>query len=253
MVQLFSAWNEVRGFEPVSLCDWPGRVTSVLFLGGCNLRCPTCHNAGLAWRPERFPAIPRQSIMDYLAARRRWLDGVVVTGGEPSLALDLAVLLADLKRQGLPVKMDTNGMRPDVVADLLDASLVDVFAVDVKGPFAKYPELTGQAVSADQARDNLSRIFSLAENRPGNFYFRTTLVPALTDEDVASLPAALPQGFSLTFQQYVPPGRTRYAQADPQTRRLSGDMVAGPHRGGHPEGPQGRRQQGSPALQAVGA
>ncbi len=253
MDHLLSAWNDVRGFEPVSMCDWPGHVTCVLFLGGCNLRCPTCHNAGLAWRPERFPRIERDVVRDYIAARKRWLDGIVVTGGEPTRARELAPFLADLKRMGLPVKLDTNGMRPDVVDDLLRAGLVDRFAVDFKGPFEKYPQLTGDAVTAGQARANLERIFAMAERQPHRFYFRVTRVPALTDEDMAAMPSAMPKGFSLTIQTYVPPGRKVYAQADPETRRMSGNVVPGPHRGGDLQGPQGRGEQGSAARQAVGA
>jgi len=247
------AWNDVRGFEPVSMCDWPGHVSCVLFLGGCNLRCPTCHNAGLAWRPERHPRIERDTVLSYVTERRRWLDGIVVTGGEPTTAPGLSQLLADLKRLGLPVKLDSNGMRPDVVSDLLGAGLVDRFAVDFKGPFHKYPQLTGEAVTADEARRNLERIFEMAERRPRKFYFRVTKVPALTDEDVASMPAAMPKGFTLTLQSYVPPGRKVHAQTDSETRRMSGNLVAGSHRGSDIQGAQGRRQQGSTARQAVGA
>lgn len=222
----FTAWNDVRGFERVSMCDWPGHVSCVLFMGGCNLRCPTCHNAGLAWRPERHPRIERETVVSYVAERRRWLDGITVTGGEPTMADGLAPLLADLKRLGLPVKLDTNGMRPQTVADLLAAGLVDQFAVDFKGPFHKYPLLTGECVTADEARLNLERIFEMAERCPRQFYFRVTKVPALTDEDVAAMPAAMPKGFPLILQTYVPPGRKVDAQADPETRRMSGNVVA---------------------------
>ena len=249
----FSAWNDVRGFERVSMCDWPGHVCCVLFMGGCNLRCPTCHNAGMAWRPERYPRIERDVVRAYVTERRRWLDGIVVTGGEPTEARDLPAFLADLRRLGLPVKLDTNGMRPAMVADLLAAGLVDQFAVDFKGPFHKYPQLTGDRVTADQARLNLERIFEMAEREPRRFYFRVTQVPALTDEDVAAMPASMPKGFPLTLQTYVPPGRKVHAQADTETRRMPGDLVAGPHSGGDIQGPQGRRKQGSAARQAVGA
>jgi pyruvate formate lyase activating enzyme len=245
------AWNNVRGIERLSLCDWPGRACCVLFTGGCNLQCPTCHNGGMAWRPERFPAIGRERIMSYLERRRMWLDGVTVTGGEPTLNRDIASLLADLGRVGLPVKLDTNGMRPDVVETLLVSRLVSVFAVDVKGPWDKYPQLTGGAVGASEARDNVERIFRLAAQNPQAFYFRTTKVPLLTDDDLDAVRAVLPAGFTLTEQKYVPPGRSQHAQTDPEKGRMSRDLVVGPHCGGDPESAQSQRDQGSAALQAA--
>ncbi|MGE4298375.1 MAG: radical SAM protein [Desulfovibrionaceae bacterium] len=247
-----SAWTHVRGFERLSLCDWPGHTSSVVFLGGCSMRCPTCHNADLAWRPEWLPVYPRELIEQRLAAHRQWLDGIVVTGGEPTEAFGLAGLLRDLHAFGLPIKLDTNGMQPHVVAALLTSGLADAFSVDVKGPWSKYPQLTGNQVSAEQAKDRLERIFLLAGDCPRAFRFRITQVPCLTDEDIAEAQSYLPKGFSLTVQRYVPPRRT-HAPTDSQTRWMPGDVVGGPHRSGHSQGAQGKRDQGSPALETVGA
>jgi pyruvate formate lyase activating enzyme len=216
----------------LSFCDWPGRATSVLFLGGCDLRCPGCHNADLAWRPETLPSLPREPMLAFLKNRRKWLDGLVISGGEPTLFDELPLLLRELREIGLPIKLDTNGMRPQVVELLLDEQLVDVFAVDVKGPYAKYPFLTGGKVAPEAAERRLKHIFSLAERAPGAFYFRTTRVPGLTDVDIAEARSYPPSGFSLILQQYQEP-RRKYAQADPQTRRSSGNVVRGPHRPSH--------------------
>jgi pyruvate formate lyase activating enzyme len=247
----FSAWNNLRGLTRSSFCDWPGRVSAVLFLGGCNLACPTCHNAGLAWRPERHPVLDRGEALTWLTGRARWLDGLTVTGGEPTVASGLAPFLADLKRAAnLPLKLDTNGMRPDVVEELLFAGLADVFAVDVKAPFAKYPEVSGGLASEADARHNLGWIFDLARRHPGYFYFRTTTVPALDESDLAAIREMVPAGAVHVLQQFAPPGRG-HAQADSETGRLSGNLVPGPHRPGHPEGAQGVGHQGSPALQAA--
>lgn len=76
-----SAWHHIHGFERLSLCDWPGRSSCVIFLGGCNMRCPTCHNWQLAWEAEKLPVLARKDIEAYLNARRTWLDGIVITGG----------------------------------------------------------------------------------------------------------------------------------------------------------------------------
>ncbi|CCH50053.1 anaerobic ribonucleoside-triphosphate reductase activating protein [Pseudodesulfovibrio piezophilus] len=219
-------WEYVRGFENLSLCDWPGRATCIIFLGGCNLRCPTCHNHQLAWDMQSLPVIDHAHIKSYLRDRAGWLDGVTVTGGEPTQIHGVGELLYEIKRFGLPVKVDTNGMRPDIVKDLLHCKLADVFAVDVKGPYGKYPALTGQAVSEIAARHNLERIFEMAASLPDAFYFRTTRVPGLTDGDMEIAQSYLPPEFELKIQQYVPPRRTpEHAQPDNETRRQIGDVV----------------------------
>ncbi|MCK9239509.1 anaerobic ribonucleoside-triphosphate reductase activating protein [Desulfocurvus sp.] len=247
------AWGHVRGIERLSLCDWPGRACAVLFTGGCNLRCPTCHNAEMAWAPGRLPALDRDEVLGLLSRRARWLDGITVTGGEPTLVPGLAALLADLADLGLPVKLDTNGMRPAVVRSLLGAGLVQTFAVDVKGPYHKYPELTGGGVDAATARAGLEAIFRMAAQAPGAFYFRTTRVPLLDAGDMDTIRGLLPAGFTLVEQKYVAPQRRTDAQTDSQARQLPGDLVPGPHCPSHIQGPQGQRHQGSHSLQAAGA
>jgi pyruvate formate lyase activating enzyme len=219
-------WKYVRGFENLSLCDWPGRHTCIIFLGGCNLRCPTCHNHQLAWDMHALPVIEPARIKAYLRDRGGWLDGVTVTGGEPTMVPGIGELLWELKKSGLPIKVDTNGMRPDTVRDLLQYNLADVFAVDVKGPFAKYPALTGHAVSEIAARANLGRIFELAMAKPEAFYFRTTRVPGLTEDDLATAQGYLPLEYELTIQKYVPPRRMpEHAQPNHEERRPVGDVV----------------------------
>lgn len=219
-------WKYVRGFENLSLCDWPGRHTCIIFLGGCNLRCPTCHNHQLAWDMHSLPVIDPIDIKSYMRNRAGWLDGVTVTGGEPTMVPGVGELLWEIKKAGLPVKVDTNGMRPRVVAELMQYKLADVFAVDVKGPYAKYPQLTGNAVSEVAARANLETIFELARAKPESFYFRTTQVPGLTDTDLEIAQNYLPLEYELTIQQYVPPRRTvEHAQPNHEERRPAGNVV----------------------------
>lgn len=253
-----SVWNRIRGLEPLSLCDWPGRMSAVIFLGGCNLRCPHCHNSGLAWRPDRYPPIEPADLGKFFSARGPWLDGIVVTGGEPTLAEDLPELVAALAAFGPPVKVDTNGMRPEMVAAVLAHAPATRFSVDVKAPYEKYPLVTGGAVTAESAREKLLEIFDVASGHPESFMFRTTLVPELCEADVQEIrEVMLPSGFTLTVQAYVPPkarGEEKvYAHSDKKTRRLPGNLVHGAHRPGHFEGSQGQRHPGSPFGQAVGA
>jgi len=207
-------WSYLRGLEPVSFCDWPGRIVSVLFLGGCNLRCPTCHNRSLALRPETLAPIPRQEIFRLLQARQGWIDGLVITGGEPTTVPGLKELLGELADLDFPMKLDTNGLEPETVKDLVENDLVQAFAVDVKGPWRKYPELTGGACSPDRARRSLETIFGLAVDAPERFRFRLTEVPALTAEDIVEAEAYLPQGFTLQRQSYRPVPDTSEANPD---------------------------------------
>lgn len=205
MADTTPSWERVRGVVPVSLCDWPGRVTCVLFAGGCNLRCPTCHNASLAWRWRRLPSLSRDEVLADLRRRRRWLDGVTLSGGEPTCVDGLEDLLADLAGSDLPVKLDSNGSAPHVLERLLARNLVQALAVDVKGPWGMYPELTGGAMSARDARKSLTEVFALALAHPGRVYFRCTKVPALTPAALEATRAQVPAELPLGFQAFVPP------------------------------------------------
>ena len=219
-------WKYVRGFENLSLCDWPGRSTCIIFLGGCNLRCPTCHNYQLAWDMHSLPEIDPARIKAYLRDRAGWLDGITITGGEPTTVPGLGELLWEIRKSGLPIKVDTNGMRPDTVKDLIKCKLADAFAVDVKGPYWKYPALTGHAISEIAARANLERIFELATIKPEAFYFRTTLVPGITGKDLETAQGYLPLEFKLKTQNYVPPRRkSEHAHSDHEERRPVGNLV----------------------------
>lgn len=246
-----SAWSNLRGLTSLSLCDWPGRSACVLFLGGCGLHCPTCHNAGLAWNPERYPVLFTPDVLRFLSSRAGWLDGIVVSGGEPTSDPNLLPLLADLKRLGLPVKVDTNGMQPDVLAAILKHGLAQAFSVDIKGPFDKYPQLTGGAVSQATATARLTAILDLAAHHPEAFLFRLTKVPLLDDADVDIARSYLPHGFTLAIQTYIEPRRT-HAAADSQERWTTGDLVHPTHRRSHPQGPQGQRHQGPDPVPEAG-
>lgn len=255
-----SAWNVIRGLEPLSLCDWPGRVAAVIFFGGCNLKCPHCHNAGLAWAQENFPPIRPEDVRRFFSSRSGWLDGVVISGGEPTLTPGLVEFTEDMAEYGPPLKIDTNGMRPDVVAELLNRVPGVHFSVDVKAPFEKYPQAVGGAVTAEKAERKMTRIFELAADNPGRFMFRVTRVPEIDLTDVQRIREALPSEHTLQVQEFssaqgersgIKNGRT-HAKTDTETRRLPGDMVNGAYRPGDSEGPQGQRDSRSYIVPQAG-
>jgi pyruvate formate lyase activating enzyme len=202
---LAKAWARVRGQVASSFCDWPGKVCSVLFLGGCNFKCPTCHNADMAWRWEPLPELGRTNVLLDLKRRQRWLDGVTVTGGEPTCTPGLEDLLRDLHAHGIQVKLDSNGSRPGIIRALLEKGLVASVAIDVKGPWHMYPALTGQCMSPEAAKRNLTAIFDLARIFPERIYFRCTKVPALSEKDLGATMAQMPSNESLIFQEFVQP------------------------------------------------
>jgi pyruvate formate lyase activating enzyme len=204
---LASARASLKGLEPFSLCDWPGRPSAVLFCGGCDLRCPHCHNAGIAWEPDSAPSLDWPVVEDFLARRAPWLDGLVVSGGEPTLVAGLPELLADLSRFGLPIKLDSNGGRPDVLRDVLSRGLVREIFVDVKAVFENYPLATGGRRGAAKAGRDFQEIFRMAADAPGTFTFRTTLVPHVQEWEIEAIRGMLPAGHELRVQAFVPTGR----------------------------------------------
>ena len=133
----------VQGYQKLTLLDFPGRVAATVFTGGCNLRCPFCHNAGLVETPFSS-ANSEGELLSYLASRRRLLEGVCVTGGEPLLQPDLPAFLQKVKDMGYAVKLDTNGSLPDRLRAILETGLVDYVAMDVKSSPRGYAAATGR-------------------------------------------------------------------------------------------------------------
>lgn len=167
----------IAGWQKVSLVDYPGKVACTLFTGGCNLRCPYCHNSELLEGP--LPAQDIQEVLAYLDARKGILDGVVVSGGEPCLQPDLAAFLARLKEKDLLVKLDTNGCYPDLLGEILNRHLVDYVAMDWKNAPEDYALTVGREVSPlEQVTGSLDKL--LSGSVP--FELRTTVVEQLHTE-----------------------------------------------------------------------
>lgn len=132
----------ICGLQKLSLLDYPGKVACTVFTGGCDLRCPFCHNGGLVLRPNE-QILPVEEVYALLEKRRGILEGVCVTGGEPLMQSGLASFLGRIKELGYPVKLDTNGTYPARLAEVLSAGLIDYVAMDVKNSLEKYPETVG--------------------------------------------------------------------------------------------------------------
>lgn len=134
----------VCGFQKLTLLDFPGRVAATVFTGGCNLRCPFCHNATLVTDTKETPILATDEVLAHLKKRQGILDGVCVTGGEPTLQVDLPDFLRRLKEMGYAVKLDTNGTSPEVLRRLIAEHLVDYVAMDIKNCREKYGITAGK-------------------------------------------------------------------------------------------------------------
>lgn len=194
----------IKAVLETSFLDWRGRVCAVLFLSGCNFRCPFCHNHSLVLAPEEYETISIEEVDRQLAPYRRWLGGICITGGEPTLSPELADIIRFLKDHGWAVKLDTNGSHPEVLSDLLAAGMLDAVAMDVKAPLEaeKYARCAGVPVELDRIRESIR----LLEGSGIEHEFRMTAVPRLhTEEDIAVWAATLSGGSArLTLQNFNP-------------------------------------------------
>ena len=193
----------VRGFIESSLIEWEGRVSSVVVLQGCNLNCPFCHSAHLI--PRQMPAevVPLDGVLAFLEGRRAWIDGVVVSGGEPTIHPELPEFLAAFKGLGLGVKLDTNGTAPGMLSDLIDMGLVDCVAMDIKAPLSvkHYARAAGGAVDLDAVK----RSARLLLKGRVDYEFRTTACPAFVRlEDLPEMARAISGARRYILQQFVP-------------------------------------------------
>ena len=143
----------IKGFIPTSFLDWPGTICSVIFLGGCGFRCPACHNRNLVLEPRSLPDYPVEEILRSLDARGNWIDGITVTGGEPTIHKSLPNLLRIFRHRKLKIKLDTNGSNPEMLEALIDLRLVDAVSMDIKAP------LTSEEYSSGGRNANQSRSY----------------------------------------------------------------------------------------------
>jgi pyruvate formate lyase activating enzyme len=192
---------EIKGVEKFSSRDFPGHISSTVFLGGCTFRCPYCHNADLVLRPETITSMAADWFLSYLDGRKGWLEGICFTGGEPLLHEDIEDLIRVVRERGLLVKLDTNGSFPDRLEALLALGLLDWVAMDIKAPLERYHEVTRSTVAVDK----IVRSVDLLRSSGIKHYFRTTVVPGLVGrDDVVKIGEWLRGEDRYLIQQFVP-------------------------------------------------
>ena len=193
----------VQGYQKLTLLDFPGRTACTVFTGGCNLRCPFCHNAGLVRTPLAGPNLTDE-VLSYLQKRKGILDGVCVTGGEPLLQPDLEDFLRKVKEMGYAVKLDTNGMLPKRLEAILATKLVDYVAMDIKSSPDGYPAATGTDADVSAVSDSLS----ILRDSGIPFELRTTAVRGIhTEADFAAIGRWIGDVPAYFIQRFVDSGQ----------------------------------------------
>ena len=195
--------DNIKGFIETSFVDWPGRTCAVLFLGGCNFRCPFCHNHPLVLHPAELVSFPIEEIIEQLHPLRKWLGGVCISGGEPTLDPELPELLKILQQEGFQVKIDTNGSQPEILAGLLGQDFLETISMDVKTVLTqeKYDRCAGTRVDLAKIRKSIQ----LIKESGVAHEFRMTILPRYhSRNDIFTWADELGGDSSLKLQNFNP-------------------------------------------------
>ncbi|MDR0590434.1 MAG: anaerobic ribonucleoside-triphosphate reductase activating protein [Puniceicoccales bacterium] len=190
----------IGGIQRFSSIDFPGHLAAVVFTVGCNLRCPFCHNAELV--TGSIDAMAEGDVLEFLSGRRRQLEGVVISGGEPTLQRDLPNFIEKVRRLGFRVKLDTNGTRPDILEDLMGRGVLDFIAMDVKHEWSRYAEASGlEGVEVEAIR----RSADLVIGGEVDYEFRTTVIRDFHDaRDIVAISQQISGAKSYVVQEFIP-------------------------------------------------
>lgn len=188
---------QIHGFNKTTLLDFPGHLASTVFTGGCNMRCPYCQNADLVLNPMSQPLISEEVVFDHIKKRKGIIEGVCITGGEPTLQKDLEDFIKRLKELGVMVKLDSNGYRPEVLKRLMENGLLDYVAMDIKSSLDEYHIVSGVNLDTSLIKESID----LLKNGPIDYEFRTTVVKELHSKETFEKIGELLSGAKQYFLQ----------------------------------------------------
>ena len=189
----------IRVFQKTSLIDFPQKIACIVFTNGCNFKCGYCHNPELFTNKE--PALSVPDFFAYLNTRKNKLDGVVITGGEPTLQKDLQTFIQKIKDLDFCVKLDTNGTNPNVIEKLLKSNLLDYIAMDIKAPLSKYKSVT----NVDYDVSKIEKSIDLIKNSDIDYEFRTTVIKSqLSIEDFKQIGEEIKGAKAYYLQEFIP-------------------------------------------------
>jgi len=189
------------GLQKLSLIDFPKKLAAVVFTQGCPFRCHFCHNESLVI-PEKFSSsLDEEDFFSFLRSRKNRLDGVVISGGEPTIQKDLISFIERIKDIGFAVKLDTSGICPEVLKELLQKNLLDYVAMDIKAPFEKYEKVIGTKIDTEKIQDSINLLL----NSKILFEFRTTLVPHFHSlDDIIVMAKMIKTAPVYILQKFIP-------------------------------------------------
>lgn len=196
---------DIRGFIETSFVDWDGKIVSTVFTAGCNFRCIFCYNYELAINPEKFKQVPMDHIMDFLKEHSDFIDGLCITGGEPSLQNDLPDFCKKIKSLGFSIKLDANGTHPEMLQKLIEEKLVDYVAMDIKAPLneEKYALLSGTCVNS--LLNKIKESVQLLLHSHLEYEFRTTVIPTMhSEEDIEKIAKEIKGARLYILQKFQP-------------------------------------------------
>jgi len=199
----------IGALQKTSLIEFPGRLSCIVFIQGCNFRCPYCHNPELVLPEKYLPLLDLSEVMGFLRKRRVYLDGVSITGGEPCTDNGLLPFVRELKGMGYAVKIETNGSFPEVIKKMLLEGILDYIAMDVKGPPERYDTIAGVKVDIKKIEESIS----LIKGASIGYEFRTTVVKELLSMDDFQGIGRLIDGAKLFYLQHFRPSKA----VDPAT------------------------------------
>ncbi|MGI6623420.1 MAG: anaerobic ribonucleoside-triphosphate reductase activating protein [Clostridiaceae bacterium] len=188
----------IAGLQKNSMVDFPGKISAVIFTQGCNMNCGYCHNRRLIKFTEENEVYDEDSVLAFLDKRRGLLDGVVISGGEPTLQKDLPCFIEQVKKMGFKTKLDTNGTDPGCLKTLIDSSLLDYVAMDIKAPLCKYGMVCCSPVNTEKLMESIE----ILKNAFIEYEFRTTYTPELNDDDLMDISRIIKGAKKYVLQQY---------------------------------------------------
>jgi len=192
---------DIRGFVDTSLVDWKGKIVSTVFTPGCNFKCPFCFNVDLVYNFNKLRIIPEEKVIEFLKKNLKFIDGVAVIGGEPTLQKDLPEFCKKIKSLKLKVRIFTNGTDSEMIKKLIDEKLVDSVAMDVKAPLEKYDKLAGVSVDLNEIKKSIL----LIKGSGIDYEFITTVIPTLLSEkDIEEIAKYLKDSKRYVLHRFIP-------------------------------------------------